>query len=132
MIGSLCSNVTLKKMIIMKKISFVLSAAFVLFALASCQKEVEVEITETPETIVEQTGSIPFVLQANLPQTKTVLNPSDYTVTWGDGDVVYAVTTDEAWGSGATSTDATCAPFTYSGSESSFSTTSEIADGSHI
>lgn len=131
MIGSLCLNVTLKKTMIMKKYSFILSAAFVLFALVSCQKEIQETITETPETIVEQSGSIPFVLQANLPQTKTTLNPSDYTVAWSDGDVVYAVTTDGAWGSGETSTDATCAPFTYSGSESSFSTTSEIADGSH-
>lgn len=116
---------------IMKNISFVLSAAFVIYALASCQKEDNVKSTDTNEPVIEQKGSIPFVLQANIPQTKTILNTSDYSVSWGDGDIVYAVTTDGAWGSGETNTAATAASFTYSGSETSFSTESSIEDGEH-
>lgn len=118
-------------MTIMKKLSIVLSAAFVLIALASCNKEKDIVKDNTPEAKVEQSGSIPFVLQANLPQTKTTLDPSNYEVSWADGDVIYAVTADGAWGSGETNSAATAASFTYSGSESSFSTSSPIADGSH-
>ena len=113
----------------MKKISIVLSAAFVLFALASCNKEIDNIKDNAP--IVEQPGSIPFVLQANLPQTKTTLDPSNYEVSWADGDIIYAVTTDGEWGSGETSSAATAASFTYSGSASSFSTEGTLSDGSH-
>lgn len=129
-------------MTIMKKYSFILSAAFVLFALASCQKEVEINVEKvTPE--VEQTGSIPFQLVANVngeeeTGTKTTLNTSTWAVSWESTDKIYAVATDATdlvnpnWGSGTSSSDAggsKVAEFSYSAGV--FSTETEITDGEH-
>lgn len=129
-------------MTIMKKYSFILSAAFVLFALASCQKEVEINVEKvTPE--VEQTGSIPFQFVGSVDGedatgTKTTLNTSTWAVSWDSTDKVYAVATDATnetnpnWGSGTSSSDSgglKVAEFSYSAGV--FSTDTEITDGEH-
>ena len=129
-------------MTIMKKYSFILSAAFVLFALASCQKEVEINVEKvTPE--VEQTGSIPFQFVGSVngedaTGTKTTLNTSTWAVSWDSTDKVYAVATDATnetnpnWGSGTSSSDGNAlkvAEFSYSAGV--FSTDTEITDGEH-
>ncbi len=129
-------NVSLKIKKIMKKTFFVMSAAFVLFALASCQKEADKAIVETPETVVEQAGNIPFELVANLAETKTTLNTDTWAVSWEDPDLIYAVVTDvsndPAWGSGDKDSDAganNVVEFSYA--DSKFSTTTGISDGEH-
>ena len=125
-------NVKLKMMKIMKKYYILLSAALVSLALASCQKEKE-EITYG--SVVEpkvEAGVIPFDLNAHIAETKTTLNTSTYAVTWQGTDVLYAVTTDEEWGAGTSSSDASgdnIATFTYDGDK--FSTDKVISEGSH-
>lgn len=112
----------------MKKFYILLSASFAVFALASCQR---VNDIEKP---VEQEGSIPFELVANVTspssESKTTLNTSTWAVNWEDGDKIYAVTTDEAWGE-AYPSDNDAAEFTYSSATEKFSTSKAIADGSH-
>lgn len=112
----------------MKKYSILLSAASVIFALASCQKAVD----EEPITVEE--GSVPFELVANFAdpatQTKTALNLSTWKVDWEEGDIIYAVTTDEAWGEPYPSEN-DAAAFTYSSATEKFTTDKAIADGSH-
>lgn len=112
----------------MKKFYILLSASFAIFALASCQR---VNDIEKP---VEQEGSIPFELVANVTspssESKTTLNTSTWAVNWEDGDKIYAVTTDEAWGE-AYPSDNDAAEFTYSSATEKFSTSKAIADGSH-
>ena len=120
----------------MKKYSILLSAAFVIFALASCQKTVEGDIQEE-KPFITQEGSIPFELVANIPdassKTKTTLNPSTWAVNWEDGDIIYAVTADEEWGQPYSSdkSGATIAEFTYSSVSGSFTTEKTISDGDH-
>lgn len=115
----------------MKKYSILLSATSVIFALASCQKVADVE-----PVIVEE-GSVPFELVANFAdpaaQTKTSLSLSDWKVNWEDGDILYAVTTDEEWGVEYNSdkTAESIAEFTYSSATEKFTTAKEISDGSH-
>jgi|GEM_PF-5025936 len=125
------TNVSLKTMKTMKKYSFFLSVAFAVFALASCQKEQDNSIKEV---IDDSPRSVPFVLRADIPSvdTKTTLNTSTWAVDWEDGDVIYAVTTDEAWGQ-AYPVDAneTIAEFAYDSVNGTFSTDMAIADGSH-
>lgn len=115
----------------MKKYSIYLSAAFAVIALASCQKVQEISNTE----IIDNTPkSIPFVLRANIPSvdTKTTLNTSTWAVDWEGTDVIYAVTTDEAWGEAyPVAADETIAEFVYDSEKGTFSTDMEIADGSH-
>lgn len=116
----------------MKKYSIYLSAAFAVIALASCQKVQEISNTE----IIDNTPkSVPFVLRANIPSvdTKTTLNTSNWAVDWEDTDVIYAVTTDEAWGEPYNDDkDAnTIAEFAYDSANGIFSTEMAIADGSH-
>lgn len=124
-------NVSLKTMKTMKKYSILLSAAFAIFALASCQKEQEVTNTE----VIDNTPkSVPFVLRANIPSvdTKTTLNTSTWAVNWEDTDVIYAVTTDEAWGEAyPVEADETIAEFAYDSVNGTFSTDKAIADGNH-
>lgn len=116
----------------MKKYSIYLSAAFAVIALASCQKVQEISNTE----IIDNTPkSVPFVLRANIPSvdSKTTLNTSNWAVDWEDTDVIYAVTTDEAWGEPYNDDkDAnTIAEFAYDSANGIFSTDMAIADGSH-
>lgn len=131
-IGSMMkTNVTLKLMKTMKKYFILLSAAFAFFALASCQKELDSPVETNVEQAVKE-GVIPFDLNANILATKTTLNTDSYAVTWQDSDVLYAVTTDAAWGDGTSSSDASgdnIATFTYDGDK--FSTDMVIAEGSH-
>lgn len=131
-IGSMMkTNVTLKLMKTMKKYFILLSAAFAFFALASCQKELDSPVETNVEQAVKE-GVIPFDLNANILATKTTLNTDSYAVTWQESDVLYAVTTDAAWGDGTSSTDASgdnIATFTYDGDK--FSTDMVIAEGSH-
>lgn len=117
---------------IMKKTFFVLSAAFVLFALASCQKEVDVNTTDKNTAISEHLGSIPFQLVANLPETKTTISTSTWAVDWEDTDIIYAVTTDAEWGAGDKDSDAdgdNVVEFAYSGGV--FSTATVISNAEH-
>ncbi len=116
----------------MKKYSIFLSAAFAVIALASCQKEQEISNTE----IIDNTPkSVPFVLRANIPSvdTKTTLNTSTWAVDWEDTDVIYAVTTDKAWGQDYTDDNpgATIAEFAYNSGNGTFYTDMSIVDGSH-
>lgn len=111
----------------MKKYSILLGAAFSLFALASCQKEVDVQ---TPET-ENANKHIPFVLKAEIPQTRTTLDADTWEMAWEDGDVIYAVTTDEEWGVafGNDNDGETIANFTYS--NGTFEPDLSISDGTH-
>lgn len=111
----------------MKKYSIFLGAAFGLFALASCQKEVDVNIPESENAAKH----IPFVLKADVPETRTTLDASTWEMAWENGDIIYAVTTDEEWGAPyADDKDAeTIAEYSYS--NGTFATTSSISDGSH-
>lgn len=124
-------SVTPKTMKTMKKYFILLSAAFVSVALvSSCQKEIG-KLQKPIEEPLEE-GVIPFELNANIAETKTTLNTSTYAVTWEASDVLYAVTTDAAWGDGTSSTDASgdnIATFTYS--EGKFTTDKVIAAGEH-
>ncbi len=124
-------NVSPKIMKTMKKYSILLSAAFGIFALASCQVEIGLEEAITPNNPIVN-GCIPFVLNANIAETKTTLDPSDYSLAWDDNDALYAVTTDSEWGSGTSSSDASgdeIATFEYE--EGRFTTTKEISAGKH-
>ena len=115
----------------MKKYFILLSAAFVSIALASCQKETDKHDEPVVEPKVEE-GVIPFELNASIDQTKTTLNTSTYALSWEDSDVLYAVTTDAAWGDGTSSSDASgdnIATFTYS--DGKFTTDKVIAAGAH-
>ena len=116
----------------MKKYSIFLSAAFAIFALASCQKEQEVSTTEVADNTPK---SVPFVLRADIPSidTKTTLNTSTWAVDWENTDVLYAVTTDAEWGVAYASDNAgsTIADFTYDSGTGTFSTDLAISDGSH-
>ena len=115
----------------MKKYFILLSAAFVSIALASCQKETNKPEGPVVEPKVEE-GVIPFELNASIDQTKTTLNTSTYALSWEDSDVLYAVTTDAAWGDGTSSSDASgdnIATFTYS--DGKFTTDKVIAAGAH-
>ena len=115
----------------MKKYFILLSAALVSFALVSCQKEIDNPEEPVVEPKVEE-GVIPFDLNAHIAETKTTLNTSTYAVTWQDTDVLYAVTTDAAWGDGTSSSDASgdnIATFTYDGDK--FTTDKAIATGAH-
>lgn len=125
-------NVKLKTMKNMKKYFIFLSATLVSLALASCQKEKEAAIDDSivePDVI---NGVIPFDLNAHIAETKTTLDPTTYTVTWQNDDVLYAVTTDKEWGDGTSSSDAegdNIATFTYDGEK--FSTDKVISTGAH-
>ena len=119
----------------MKKYSILLSAALTILALASCQKEAAIETTEEP-AVTEQTGSIPFTLDADISaatSTKTTLNTSTWAVDWEDGNIIYAVTTDKAWGQDYADdkSGASIAEFKYSSETGKFTTDKTIADGSH-
>ena len=116
----------------MKKYFILLSAAFVSVALvSSCQKEIG-KLQKPIEEPHNEEGVIPFELNANIAETKTTLNTSTYAVTWEASDVLYAVTTDAAWGDGTSSSDASgdnIATFTYS--DGKFTTDKVIDAGSH-
>ena len=75
----------------MKKYSVLLSAVVAIAALVSCNKEIAEPVK------IESEGNVPFVLKADIPQTKLAL-ADDWSLNWEDGDVIYAVTTDEEWG----------------------------------
>ena len=129
----------------MKKYSILLSATLAILALASCQKEQDIVNEETPnvEVIDNTPTSVPFVLRADIPsvnseepsgpETKTTLNTSTWAVDWESTDVIYAVTTDKAWGQDYTddNSGATIAEFAYDSEKGTFSTDMAIADGSH-
>ena len=125
-------SVTPKTMKTMKKYFILLSAAFVSVALvSSCQKEIG-KLQKPIEEPHNEEGVIPFELNANIAETKTTLNTSTYAVTWEASDVLYAVTTDAAWGDGTSSSDASgdnIATFTYS--DGKFTTDKVIDAGSH-
>ena len=115
----------------MKKYLIILSVALASLFLASCQKEIDAQEDSIVENKVEE-GVIPFALNAKILETKTTLDPSTYTVAWEDSDVLYAVTTDAAWGAGTSSSDASgnnIATFAYDGEK--FTTEKELAAGEH-
>ena len=115
----------------MKKLFILLSATLLSFALASCQKEMETPEVSIAEPNIEN-SVIPFELNASIAETRTTLNTSTYAVSWEDSDVLYAVTTDAAWGDGTSSSDASgdnIATFTYSNGK--FTTDKVIAAGAH-
>lgn len=138
-------NVLLKTMKTMKKYSILLSATLAILALASCQKEQEIVNEETPnvEVIDNTLTSVPFVLRADIPsvnpeepsdpETKTTLNTSTWAVDWESSDIIYAVTTDKAWGQDYADDKSgdTIAEFAYDSEKGTFSTNMAIADGSH-
>lgn len=109
----------------MKRLSFVLSAAAAMFALAGCQ-QAEIAAPEAAQ------GST-FRLIANLPQTRTTLDGDTFEAAWEEGDIIYGVTTDEAWGKPYVSADETnretIAQFVYG--DGVFTTEATIAAGSH-
>ena len=122
-------NKSFNNEMIMKKHIVFFSAFLGLFAFASCEKEVNTPEQES-NTIRK---SIPFEVVAKTPDTKTSVDAETWEMDWEDGDVLYAVTTDEEWGAAYVSSEETnietIAEFTYSGSK--FSTTDEISDGEH-
>lgn len=125
------TNVSLRTMKTMKKYSILLSAALAVFALASCQKEQD---NSVKEVIDDTPKSVPFVLRADIPSvdTKTTLNTDTWALGWEDTDIIYAVTTDEAWGEAyPVAADETIAEFVYDSEKGTFSTDMEIADGGH-
>lgn len=125
------TNVPLRMMKTMKKLFILLSATLLSFALASCQKEMETPEVSIAEPNIEN-SVIPFELNASIAETRTTLNTSTYAVTWEASDVLYAVTTDAAWGDGTSSSDASgdnIATFTYS--DGKFTTDKVIAAGAH-
>lgn len=110
----------------MKKLSFILGAAIATLSLTiSCNK-----IEENPS--IEANGSA-FVLGADIVNTKTTLDASTYAVDWANGDIIYAVTTDEEWGYHYVKDDdkglETIAEFTYN--NGSFTTESTISAAEH-
>ncbi len=110
----------------MKKYFILLGATLGLFALASCQKEVDIL---TPEN--NANNHIPFALNAEIVETRTTLDASSWQMAWAEGDVIYAVTTDGLWGLpySQDTPGESIADFTYSGG--SFTTDLEIEDGKH-
>lgn len=110
----------------MKKISILLGATLGLFALASCQKEVDIQ---TPEKNANK--HIPFALNAEIAETRTTVDAETWEMAWEEGDVIYAVTTDGLWGLpyNQDNDGASIANFTYS--DGSFTTDLEIDDGEH-
>jgi len=110
----------------MKKYSILMGAAFGMLALASCQQE---EIINPEMEGVKK--SIPFELLADTPTTKTTIDADTWEMDWEDGDILYAVTTDEEWGKAYKDDNegTTIADFTYSGGK--FSTSKEISNGDH-
>ena len=110
----------------MKNYSILLGAILGIFTLASCQKEVDVNIPDT-----DVVKYVPFKLNADIPQTRTTINPETWEMDWEDGDILYAVTTDEEWGV-AYKDDKdgeSIAEFTYS--DGHFGTTHTISAGEH-
>lgn len=71
-----------KKKKTMKKYSTLMGAALGLFALASCQKEVDVVVPDN-----DTVKHIPFELNADVPQTKTAIDAETWEMDWEDGDV---------------------------------------------
>lgn len=110
----------------MKKYSIILGVTFGLFALASCQKEVDVNIPDT-----DVVKHIPFELNADIPQTRTTIDAETWEMDWENGDILYAVTEDEEWGVAyASDKDGeTIADFTFANGK--FSTQKTISDGEH-
>lgn len=103
-----------------------MGAAFGMLALASCQQE---EIIYPEMEGVKK--SIPFELLADTPTTKTTIDANTWEMDWENGDILYAVTTDEEWGKAYTDDNEgeTIADFTYSGGK--FTTSKEISEGEH-
>ena len=112
----------------MKKYSILMGAVLGLSALVSCQKEADVIVPE--ENAV---AMIPFVLKAQVPETKTTIDADTWQVAWENGDIVYAVTTDEEWGEAYVSADEThiesIAEFICE--DNTFTTTKTISEGEH-
>ena len=121
----------------MKKYSIILSAVLSVFALASCQKEQDIKEQDIIQEEVKENvpSSVPFVLRANIPSvdTKTTLNISTWALNWESTDVIYAVTTDKAWGQDYEDDNSgeTIAVFAYDSESGTFSTDKAISDGDH-
>ena len=130
-------NVSLKKMKTMKKYSIILSAVLSIIALASCQKEQDIKEQDINQEELKEnvSSSVPFILRANIPSvdTKTTLNTSTWAVNWESTDVIYAVTTDKAWGQDYEDDNSgeTIAVFAYDSESGTFSTDKAISDGEH-
>ena len=111
----------------MKKFSILLSAAVAISALASCNKEMV-----GPAGNQANEGHVPFVLKADIPQTKLAI-ADDWSTSWEEGDVIYAVTTDEEWGAKYVDKDhtylETIAEFVCK--DGDFTTEKTISDGEH-
>lgn len=110
----------------MKKYSILLGVALSLFALASCQKEVDINVSDT-----DVVKHVPFELNADIPQTRTTIDSETWEMDWENGDILYAVTDDEEWGVAYSSDNdgETIADFTYANGK--FSTQKTISDGEH-
>ena len=77
----------------MRKYFILLGATLGLFALASCQKEIDIQAPEK-----NANKHIPFALNAEIVETRTTLDASSWQMAWENGDVLYAVTKDGLWG----------------------------------
>lgn len=113
----------------MKKLSVLLSAALVMFALSGCQNDIEEGINANNSA----EGSS-FVLSADIVSTRTTTDAATYKVDWENGDVIYVVTTDGTWGrayQNGESDDAKAKEFTYNATENVFTTEATIADGTY-
>lgn len=113
----------------MKKLSVLLSAALVMFALSGCQNDIEEGINANSSA----EGSS-FVLSADIVSTRTTTDAATYEVDWENGDVIYVVTTNGIWGpayQSGESDDAKAKEFTYNATENVFTTEATIANGTY-
>lgn len=108
----------------MKKYSVLLSAVVAIAALVSCNKEIAEPVK------IESEGNVPFVLKADIPQTKLAV-AEDLSLNWENGDIIYAVTEDGEWGVEYNNDNAgeTIADFVFDGTD--FTTEKTISDGEH-
>ena len=107
----------------MKKLFlFMMAAAMVTFA--GCQKN------ELEGTDVSKTSTISLIADIDQGPAKTTLDGKN--VEWETGDVIYAVTTDGAWGApyDEDNTGETIAEFTYS--DGTFTTPATLEDGDYL
>lgn len=115
----------------MRKINLLWSAVALVAIVAGCAKELDPS-TGSGDVMGSGSveGSVPFALRANEPATKTTVG-EDWTVSWNNGDIIYAVTTDETWGVpySKDNTTASIAEYTFDGNE--FTTSKTIADGTY-
>ena len=107
----------------MKTLYSILGASAALLMFFSCEKT-NVSIPDGQSELCDA-----FKLSAVI--TRTTLDASNMSVNWQDGDCIYAVTTDKAWGADAADDAAGSSIAEYVLSGSVFSTDKPIAAGEH-